>query len=103
MLRSGTCSNGPTWTVPRNSYRTSDNRWVVLSGAASAAVMRLFRAIGRPDLEKPDIRRPGFDPLHFLDAYVKESLQDGKKPAKDPVEREVGPQFLLGDGIAMLA
>jgi crotonobetainyl-CoA:carnitine CoA-transferase CaiB-like acyl-CoA transferase len=48
--------NRSTWTVPRNSYRTKDDRWVVLSGAASAAVMRLFRAIGRPDLaEDPSL------------------------------------------------
>ncbi|MDB5591329.1 CoA transferase [Enterovirga sp.] len=42
--------NRSTWTVPRNSYKTSDGRWVVLSGAANEPVMRLFRAIGRPDL-----------------------------------------------------
>ncbi|MFZ2158089.1 MAG: CoA transferase [Bradyrhizobium sp.] len=42
--------NRSTWTVPRNSYRTLDDRWVVLSGAANEPVMRLFRAIGRPDL-----------------------------------------------------
>ena len=42
--------NRSTWTVPRNSYRTKDDRWVVLSGAASSAVKRLFRVIGRPGL-----------------------------------------------------
>ena len=42
--------NRSTWTVPRNSYRTKDDRWVVVSGAANAVVIRLFRAIGRPDL-----------------------------------------------------
>ncbi|MDO8874683.1 MAG: CoA transferase [Pseudolabrys sp.] len=42
--------NRSTWTVPRNSYRTKDGRWVVLSGAANEPVMRLFQAIGRPDL-----------------------------------------------------
>jgi crotonobetainyl-CoA:carnitine CoA-transferase CaiB-like acyl-CoA transferase len=42
--------NRSTWTVPRNSYRTKDERWIVLSGAANEPVMRLFRAIGRPDL-----------------------------------------------------
>lgn len=42
--------NRSTWTVPRNSYATKDGRWVVLSGAANEPVMRLFQAIGRPDL-----------------------------------------------------
>lgn len=48
--------NRSTWTVPRNSYRTKDDRWVVLSGAANEPVMRLFRAIGRADLaEDPSL------------------------------------------------
>lgn len=46
----GRRGNRSTWTVPRNAYRTKDDRWVVLSGAANEPVMRLFRAIGRPDL-----------------------------------------------------
>ena len=46
----GRRGNRSTWTVPRNAYRTKDDRWVVLSGAANEPVMRLFRAIGRADL-----------------------------------------------------
>lgn len=36
------------WT-PRNTYRTSDDRWFVVSSIGSAT-LRLFRAIGRNDL-----------------------------------------------------
>jgi crotonobetainyl-CoA:carnitine CoA-transferase CaiB-like acyl-CoA transferase len=36
------------WT-PRNTYKTIDNRWFVVSSVGSAT-MRLFRAIGRDDI-----------------------------------------------------
>ena len=38
----------PEWT-PRNTYRTKDGRWFVVSSVGSAT-LRLFRAIGREDL-----------------------------------------------------
>jgi crotonobetainyl-CoA:carnitine CoA-transferase CaiB-like acyl-CoA transferase len=40
------------WT-PRNTYRTSDDRWFVVSSVGSAT-MRLFRAIGRNDMAEDD-------------------------------------------------
>lgn len=45
--RTGSRSNN---TAPRNVYRTSDDRWVCLSGSIQSMAERLFRAIGRPDL-----------------------------------------------------
>jgi crotonobetainyl-CoA:carnitine CoA-transferase CaiB-like acyl-CoA transferase len=42
--------NRSTWSVPRNSYRTQDDKWVVVSSAANSIAIRLFRAIGRDDL-----------------------------------------------------
>ena len=36
--------------VPRNSYETSDGRWVAISAFASDMAIRLFRAIGRDDM-----------------------------------------------------
>jgi len=42
--------NRAVWTVPRNTYRTKDDKWVVVSSAANSAAMRLFRAIGREDM-----------------------------------------------------
>ena len=47
MKRKG---NRSTWTVPRNAYRTTDDRWVTLSCAANSIAQRLFRAIGRDDM-----------------------------------------------------
>ena len=42
--------NRSNWSVPRNSYVTSDNRYVAVSSAANSVAKRLFRAIGRADL-----------------------------------------------------
>lgn len=36
--------------VPRNAYKTSDGRWVALSANAPNIAARLFRAIGREDM-----------------------------------------------------
>lgn len=36
--------------VPRNAYKTSDSRWVALSANAPNIAARLFRAIGREDM-----------------------------------------------------
>ena len=41
--------NRSTWTVPRNAYRTRDDKWVAVSSAANSIAPRLFRAVGRPD------------------------------------------------------
>ena len=37
-------------SAPRNAYRTADGRWLAISSASSNIVVRVFRAIGRPDL-----------------------------------------------------
>lgn len=42
--------NRSTWTVPRNTYRTNDDKWVAVSSAANSIAPRMFRAIGREDL-----------------------------------------------------
>ncbi len=42
--------NRSSWSVPRNAYRTKDEKWVVVSSAANSVAMRLFRAIGRDDM-----------------------------------------------------
>lgn len=48
--------NRSSWSVPRNAYRTKDEKWVVVSSAANSVAKRLFRAIGRPDLaDDPDL------------------------------------------------
>ena len=38
------------YVAPRNSYRTSDERWVALSGTSQSVADRIFAAIERPEL-----------------------------------------------------
>lgn len=37
-------------TAPRNTYRTSDDKWVAISASTQAMAERLLRAVGRQDL-----------------------------------------------------
>jgi crotonobetainyl-CoA:carnitine CoA-transferase CaiB-like acyl-CoA transferase len=46
-------------SAPRNAYRTADSKWVAISSASPNIAMRVFRAVGRPDLaENPDYIDP---------------------------------------------
>jgi formyl-CoA transferase len=38
------------YVAPRNSYRTSDDRWVAVSGTSQSVADRIFAAIERPEL-----------------------------------------------------
>ncbi len=37
-------------SAPRNAYRTSDDKWLAISSASPNIAMRVYRAIGRPEL-----------------------------------------------------
>ena len=53
--------SGNRWDIsaPRNTYRTKDDRWLAMSGSAPTVALRVFRAIGRPDLATdPDFADP---------------------------------------------
>ena len=43
---------GNRWDIsaPRNTYKTSDGRWLAMSGSAPTIAMRALRAVGRPEL-----------------------------------------------------
>jgi crotonobetainyl-CoA:carnitine CoA-transferase CaiB-like acyl-CoA transferase len=46
-------------SAPRNAYRTADDRWLAISSASPSIVVRLYRAIDRPDLaDDPDYVDP---------------------------------------------
>ena len=46
-------------SAPRNAYRTADDRWLAISSASPAIAMRVYRAVGRPDLaDDPDYVDP---------------------------------------------
>ena len=37
-------------SAPRNAYRTADDHWIAISSASPNIAMRVYRAIGRPEL-----------------------------------------------------
>lgn len=43
---------GNRWDIsaPRNTYRTSDGRWLAMSGSSPTVALRVFHSIGRSDL-----------------------------------------------------
>ncbi len=46
-------------SAPRNAYRTADDKWLAISSASPTIAVRVYRAIGRPDLaEDPDYVDP---------------------------------------------
>ncbi len=46
-------------SAPRNAFETSDGRWLAISSASPNIALRVFRAIGRPDLaDDPDYADP---------------------------------------------
>jgi crotonobetainyl-CoA:carnitine CoA-transferase CaiB-like acyl-CoA transferase len=46
-------------SAPRNAYRTADEKWLAISSASPNIAMRVYRAIGRPELaEDPEYVDP---------------------------------------------
>lgn len=48
--------SGNRWDIsaPRNTYQTSDGRWLAMSGSSPTLALRVFKAIGRDDLVGDD-------------------------------------------------
>jgi len=59
--------NRSTWSVPRNSYRTRDDKWVAVSSAANSIAIRMFRAIGRDDMADDPTLQTNPDRVKRLD------------------------------------
>jgi crotonobetainyl-CoA:carnitine CoA-transferase CaiB-like acyl-CoA transferase len=55
----GRVGNSLPASAPRNAYRTADGRWLTISSASANIVLRVYRAIGRPELcDDPDYVDP---------------------------------------------
>jgi crotonobetainyl-CoA:carnitine CoA-transferase CaiB-like acyl-CoA transferase len=55
----GRSGNRLAASAPRNAYRTADGKWLAMSSASTSIVMRVYRAVDRPDLaENPDYVDP---------------------------------------------
>jgi len=99
--------NRTTTSAPRNIYHTKDDRWVALAGSTPATAIRLFGAIGKPEMaddprfatntdrlqnvEELDAIMQGWIGAHTLDE-VTEILRQAAVP--------VGPVFNVADIVA---
>jgi crotonobetainyl-CoA:carnitine CoA-transferase CaiB-like acyl-CoA transferase len=65
-------------SAPRNAYETSDGKWIAISSASPNIALRVFRAIGRPELaEDPEYADPARRQAraHEVDAWVAEWIR----------------------------
>ena len=44
--------SGSTTASPRNVYKTKDDKWLAMSGSMQSMAERIFRVIGRDDMEQ---------------------------------------------------
>ena len=59
MIARAGSATASTPSAPRNAYRTADDQWLAISSASPTIAVRVYRAIGRPDLaEDPDYVDP---------------------------------------------
>jgi len=66
-----------TTAAPRNAYRTQDDRWVSMSASTQKMTERLFRAIGRDDLNQNPRYKTNADRVRHaaeLDAIIGEFI-----------------------------
>jgi len=55
-------------SAPRNAYRTMDDRWIAISSASPTIAMRVYRAIGRPELaDDPNYTDPALKQARALE------------------------------------
>jgi len=85
-------------TAPRNVYRTGDDRWVALAGSTQSTAVRLFAAIGCPELsEDPRFstnakRVENVDELdEIVGAWMREHTRDEIVAILRVAEVPVGP------------
>jgi crotonobetainyl-CoA:carnitine CoA-transferase CaiB-like acyl-CoA transferase len=86
----GRVGNALPASAPRNAYRTSDGKWMAISSASPTIAVRVFRAIGRPDLaEDPDY----IDPVRRQERFAEVDGLVGDWVAERPLD-EVMKVFL---------
>ncbi|MBI37657.1 MAG: CoA transferase [Alphaproteobacteria bacterium] len=91
-------------SAPRNLYRTKDNRWVALAGSTPATAIRLFNAIGQPNLATDPRFKSNKDRLENvveLDKVINEWTKSHSLDEVTTIFRQhlvpVGPVFDVND------
>jgi formyl-CoA transferase len=89
--------------APRNVYRTKDGRWIALSASIQQMAMRLFVAIGRPELcEDPRFktnaaRVANVDALdQIIGAFIAQKTQAANLEFFEAAEITIGPIYDIG-------
>ncbi|WP_406338834.1 CaiB/BaiF CoA transferase family protein [Streptomyces sp. NBC_00649] len=96
--------NRSTNNAPRNTYRTSDNKWVAVSTSAQSIAERVMRLVGRPEL----IDEPWFETgagraghADELDAavgsWIARHSRDDVLAAFEKAEAAIAPVFDIRD------
>jgi crotonobetainyl-CoA:carnitine CoA-transferase CaiB-like acyl-CoA transferase len=96
--------NLTTWTSPRNTYLTSDERWVAISASSQRIAERLIALVGREDL----ITEPWFadhagraahaDELdREIGGWIGERTQAQVLAAFEEAEAAIGPVYSIAD------
>jgi crotonobetainyl-CoA:carnitine CoA-transferase CaiB-like acyl-CoA transferase len=87
-------------SAPRNAYRTLDDKWLAMSSASPNIVVRVYRAIGRPDLaEDPEYVSPVRRQAHarevdgLVAAWVRERTLDEAMKALGAAEAAAAPVY----------
>ncbi|XVH31645.1 CaiB/BaiF CoA transferase family protein [Haloferacaceae archaeon DSL9] len=99
--------NRSTSSAPRNVYRTGDGRYVAISASAQPIAMRVFDAIGRPDM-KDDPRfednEARLENVEELDAAIQAWMDDHDREtvieAFEAAEATVAPIYNVEDILA---
>ncbi|MGH7778026.1 MAG: CaiB/BaiF CoA transferase family protein [Candidatus Dormibacterales bacterium] len=93
-----------TSSAPRNTYRTRDGRWIALAGSTQSVAVRLFAALGQPEMaEDPRFstnraRVANAEPLdEIVGAWVGQRTQAEAIEALVDAEVAVAPIWHVGD------
>jgi formyl-CoA transferase len=93
-----------TGSAPRNTYRTSDDRWVAVSASTQSIAIRLFQAIGRPELADDPRFRTNRDRVanveeldEIVGGWIADRTQEETLQVLVDAEVAAGPVWHVGD------
>jgi formyl-CoA transferase len=91
-------------TAPRNTYRTSDDRWVAISGSTEGVAERILRTVGGDDLATDDRFRTMEGRLEHADElddiiaeWMAARTRDEVVAAFEAHDAPVGPVYSMAD------
>lgn len=91
-------------TAPRNTYRTSDERWVAISGSTESIAERILRTVGGEELARDERFRSMEDRLEHADElddiiadWMAERTREEVVEAFEENEAAIGPVYSMAD------